>query len=282
VAPPLSRAQSEDIAQLYGEAAARNQQDADRDQRLLDFVHKAYREATCNDLPGDIAMSTILAVIAKRGSPLARAQAKAILAQMNTPERQAMERDFEAAVALDPYWEKLPDGSFTTRPGARYQTPEALVAAFRAAHPVKDRITADFVKLLDGVDPPGVSADADVDDKVLAALQELIRRYPEASGKDFDRKAMIGAWIAAAAAAAVDEIWNEPAELTEHRVGGAQLPEILDLPGDRKIFLDFATVGQWLAGPQPGGPEIGRILLERSGGDLAARILDHVDQEAVL
>jgi len=86
------------------------------------------------------------------------------------------------------------------------------------------------------------------------------------------------------------EIWNEPPELTEFRVGGAQLPAIVKTPdpqhGERQFALEFATIGQWCAGigfvggrewPQCHGHEIGRLLLERAGGDLAARIIDHVD-----
>jgi hypothetical protein len=39
-------------------------------------------------------------------------------------------------VALDPYWEMSEDGrSATRKPGARYQTAEELVAAYRANRP---------------------------------------------------------------------------------------------------------------------------------------------------
>jgi hypothetical protein len=61
------------------------------------------------------------------------AQAKAYLAQFDSPEAHAWERDFEAAVALDLYWEMSEDGRSATRKvGARHKTAEGLVAAYRA------------------------------------------------------------------------------------------------------------------------------------------------------
>jgi|SoiMethySBSTD1v2_1073268.scaffolds.fasta_scaffold1999011_1 hypothetical protein len=60
-------------------------------------------------------------------------QAKAYLAHFESDEAKAWERDFEAAVALDPYWEMSADGRSATRlPGARHKTAEDLVAAYRA------------------------------------------------------------------------------------------------------------------------------------------------------
>jgi hypothetical protein len=260
--PELSR---EQIRTLYAENVERLRREADEDDRTLRFIIEAYREAT--------------------GSPMARARARGMLAGFNSPKAQAFYRDLEAAVALDPFWEKLPKpGNYARRPGARHQTAEALVEAYRAAHPLKGRIAADFAKLMEGVDPE----EAGAGDKAHAAMRALRRRYPEASANDFEREAMIRAWLDALVVDACERVWNEPAELTQHRVGGVQLPEIIDIPGTRsdrldadgrKVLLEFATVGQWLAGPQPGGQEIGRILLERCGGDLTARILDHVDRE---
>jgi hypothetical protein len=47
--------------------------------------------------------------------------------------KKAWERDFDAAVALDPCWEMLEDGRGTIRrPGARHKTAEDLVTAYRA------------------------------------------------------------------------------------------------------------------------------------------------------
>jgi len=52
---------------------------------------------------------------------------------LESDEAKAWWRDFEAAVALDPYWEMSADGrSATIKPGARYKIAEELVAAYRA------------------------------------------------------------------------------------------------------------------------------------------------------
>jgi hypothetical protein len=99
----------------------------------------------------------------------------------------------------------------------------------------------------------------------------LERLYPEVPRKDFDTYALIKAWLMAMAEA----VWNEPAELTEFRVGGTALPDVVDLPDGRKVALQYATVGGWIDGG--GDQEVGRILLERAGGDLGAKIIDHVD-----
>jgi hypothetical protein len=190
--PELS---AEDVQRLYAESLERLKREADRDERFLDFVRTAYRDATGSDLPDDMPMGEVLQVIAQRGSPLARARVKAQRAYLDSPESRAFYRDFAAAVALDPYWIKLPEaGHYRVRPGARHKTGEALVAAYRAAYPLKGRIAADFAKLMHGVDP----ADEDAGDKTHAAMRQLWRRYPEATTDDFDDEALVRAWLEAA------------------------------------------------------------------------------------
>ena len=81
--------------------------------------------------PGNEGMHLIdaLRIAASRGD----ARAKPYLAHFDSEEAMAWERDFEAAVALDPYWEMSADGRSATRhSGARYKTAEELVAAYRA------------------------------------------------------------------------------------------------------------------------------------------------------
>jgi hypothetical protein len=79
---------------------------------------------------------------------------------------------------------------------------------------------------------------------------------------------------------------------TELPVGGAQLPYIVKAP-TRKTASASSTLGTprsaigWvdgigfaraIDGQQHHGYEIGRILLYRAGGDLDAKIIDHIDQ----
>jgi hypothetical protein len=69
-----------------------------------------------------------LKIAAERGDE----RAKAYLAYFESDEVKAWERDFKAAVALDPYWTLNADGSATRKEGARHKTAEDLVAAYRA------------------------------------------------------------------------------------------------------------------------------------------------------
>jgi hypothetical protein len=89
-----------------------------------------------------------------------------MLAAFNSPERRAFYRDLEPAAKLAPYWEVLEEGHYQVLPGARYKTSEALVDAYRAAHPLKDRMAADFAQLMAGVDVD----DPNAEDKVETAL----------------------------------------------------------------------------------------------------------------
>jgi hypothetical protein len=259
----------EDVTRLYEERGERLQREADHDRREMHFMREAYREATGSELPGDMPMAEIWKIIAQHGSPLARARAKSAQAFFNSPETRAFYRDLEAAARLDPYWEVVEEGHYKVLPGARHETGEALVEAYRAARALKNRMAADFAQLMNGIDPAGEGAA----DKAHAAMRKLLQRYPEASEGDFDREALIRAWLAAIA----DAVWNEPAQLTEFRVGGARLPKFVNLPDGRKVALRWATLGQWIEGPGREGDQIGRILLERAGGDLAAKIIDHLD-----
>jgi hypothetical protein len=77
----------------------------------------------------DLTISELARIAAARGDE----QAKAYLAHFESAEAEAWERDFKAAVALDPCWEMFEDGRGATRkPGARHKTAEDLVAAYRA------------------------------------------------------------------------------------------------------------------------------------------------------
>jgi N-methylhydantoinase B/oxoprolinase/acetone carboxylase alpha subunit len=59
-----------------------------------------------------------------------------ILAAMNTDENMTFAVDLDAAVHLDPYWEKVEDDgqpAYRVLPEATHETPDALVAAYRRA-----------------------------------------------------------------------------------------------------------------------------------------------------
>ena len=71
-----------------------------------------------------------LEIIAAGDDKTRAAQAKVYLDQFNSPEAKEFDRNFEAAVALDPYWRKKGNG-FVVSKGAVHQTPEQLVAAYR-------------------------------------------------------------------------------------------------------------------------------------------------------
>ena len=56
--------------------------------------------------------------------------AKAILQQMSTPERQIFTETMFRAAAADPEWTVRDDNALTMKRGARHDTPEKLVAAY--------------------------------------------------------------------------------------------------------------------------------------------------------
>jgi response regulator RpfG family c-di-GMP phosphodiesterase len=77
----------------------------------------------------ELTTGQALKIAADRGDE----RAKAYLAHFESAEAKAWERDFKAAVELDPYWEMSADGRGATRKeGARHKTAEDLVAAYRA------------------------------------------------------------------------------------------------------------------------------------------------------
>ena len=72
-----------------------------------------------------------LQVLADEGNEVAAV----FLAQIAGPDQQEFARLIELAVAEDPYWYWDSDErGFRVKPGARYSTPEELVAAYRQNH----------------------------------------------------------------------------------------------------------------------------------------------------
>ena len=76
--------------------------------------------------PGTTEAEMMAAINAGAAIMVAEAKAAAV------EDVAAFRRDFEAAVALDPYWEIREDGMVFQKPGATYDTPKKLVAAYRA------------------------------------------------------------------------------------------------------------------------------------------------------
>ena len=104
---------------------AKNQQELNYMEALMAAVKPIAREPG----NGDLNILQLARIAASRGSEVAKAH----VAHLDSPEAHAWERDFEAAVALDPYWEMSADGrSATRKPGARHKTAEDLVATYRA------------------------------------------------------------------------------------------------------------------------------------------------------
>ena len=72
-----------------------------------------------------------LQVLADEGNEAAAA----FLAQIAGPDQQEFARLLELAVAEDPYWYfDAAERGYRVKPGARYSTPEELVAAYRQNH----------------------------------------------------------------------------------------------------------------------------------------------------
>ncbi len=61
--------------------------------------------------------------------------AAVLLAEIDSPERREFWRLFDAAVEVDPFWSKTEDGRYRCKKGALHDTPEKLVAAYRARDP---------------------------------------------------------------------------------------------------------------------------------------------------
>ncbi len=102
--------------------------DAEADRRtsetMVELLERAERES------GRAGMNTgeALTYLAERGNE----QAQAFLDDLSSPERQAFQRDFEAAAEWHSDWTKqTQEGHYSCAPGSEVDTPEKLVAAYR-------------------------------------------------------------------------------------------------------------------------------------------------------
>ena len=126
------KAQWDDVKAAVTAEIERRAADIGRQERELNSMKALFsvvKPLMCE--PGNKGLTTIQAL--KIGADRGDARAKDYLAYFESDEMKAWDRDFEAAVALDPYWEMSADGrGATIKPGARYKTAEELVAAYRA------------------------------------------------------------------------------------------------------------------------------------------------------
>jgi hypothetical protein len=84
--------------------------------------------------------------------------------------------DVDAARALDPDWHDNPDRSFGPSPGALYDTPQKLVAAYRAWQdatlPVEDLVEVIMRRAIPARAKPG---DAEV---IAGAMMQMVKAHP--------------------------------------------------------------------------------------------------------
>jgi hypothetical protein len=111
-----------------------------------------------------------------------RAEFRAWDAQLGGKEFWA---DFDAAMALDPDWHENPDRSFGPNPGAFYDTPQKLVAAYRAwtdaTLPVEDLVDGLTGRAFDarGINRRTFDPDRPGDvERVRVAMMQLIEAHP--------------------------------------------------------------------------------------------------------
>ena len=115
-------------------------------QAIKSQIQKCTEEAAKNQGELD-AMKRIEAVVARDagrddktelGESLERLadagdrDAAAILAEIDSPDQKEFWRLFDEAVEVDAFWTKTDDGRYHCKKGAVHDTPEKLVAAYRA------------------------------------------------------------------------------------------------------------------------------------------------------
>ena len=66
--------------------------------------------------------------------------AAALLAEIDSPDQKEFWRLFDEAVEIDPFWSKTEGGGYQCKKGAVHDTPEKLVAAYRARDLATPRI----------------------------------------------------------------------------------------------------------------------------------------------
>ncbi len=123
-------------------------------QAIMAQIQKITEEVSKNQ--GDLAaMEHVKAVVArdveggdktKLGESLERLaiqgdrDAAAILAEIDNPDQKEFWRLFDEAVEIDPFWSKTEGGGHQCKKGAVHDTPEKLVAAYRARDLATPRI----------------------------------------------------------------------------------------------------------------------------------------------
>ncbi len=99
--------------------AEKAQAEAQTSKEILDLMREAEKIK-----PGVNTLGA-MTLLAKRGNERAAMYLEQLSGHLEAQD--LMDR----AVAADPYWEKLDDGSYQTLSGAVHETPEALMAAYQ-------------------------------------------------------------------------------------------------------------------------------------------------------
>ena len=115
---------------------------ADQIHSLAGATMKARREiGALERVEAVVAQDTARGDETKLGESLERLAARgdrdaaALLAEIDSPEQREFWRLFDEAVENDPYWSKKDDGRYISKKGALHDTPEKLVAAYKARDP---------------------------------------------------------------------------------------------------------------------------------------------------
>ena len=116
----------ESQVQRFTEEIARNQGEIGAMKRVEAAV---VRDADQDD---ETPLKESLERLAGRGDR----DAASLLAEIDSPDQREFWHLFDEAIQIDPYWSKTGDGRYRCKKGAVHDTPEKLVAAYKARNPV--------------------------------------------------------------------------------------------------------------------------------------------------
>ena len=112
------------LADEYDHAHAEAEADAQTAKLMQEMITRAERESDRSGMNTGEALT----YLAERGDQAAQA----FVDDFNSPESQAFQRDFEAAVEWHPDWAKqVQEGHYSCKHGSDVDTAEKLVAAYR-------------------------------------------------------------------------------------------------------------------------------------------------------
>lgn len=108
-----------------------NEADLEAESEAHRRVEKLFDKARQETGRADMKMGEAMSYLAERGDQ----EAQAVLDELLSPESQAFQNDFAAAVEWHPDWTKEgKEGHYRSSPGCDLNTPEKLVTAYRKAN----------------------------------------------------------------------------------------------------------------------------------------------------